>query len=733
MSLSPVKRVHENTVAVRPPPPTQVPLAALIGNPNTGKTSVFNRLTGGRHRVGNYPGVTVERRAGPVRGGSIAIDVLDLPGTYSLAARSPDEALVSDILLGRRHDVDPVAVIVVIVDACNLARNMLLVTQLLELNKPLVIALNMIDVARQRGLRIDLKQLRKVVGVPVVPISARTGAGCRRLIKTIERCVDADAPAPVIRWPDALEDAVNTLRRTIPPLGDGPSWPRSEVRRLVMDVGGQVEKQLASNGHLAATLTRYRQSLAAAGIDLPDIDARLRYEWIERHIAPCIVAPGRTSGRTRGADRVLTHRVAGTLIMAAIMTTVFCAVFSWAQPLMDAIDAVFAGLSHGVHVWLGTGVLASFLADGVIAGVGSVLTFLPQILILAALITLLEDSGYLARAALLADRLFRPAGLSGHSLMPLLSCFACAVPGILGARTVANPRERLVTILIAPLMSCSARIPVYVIMVAAFVPRRLLLGFLPLQGLVFTAMYVVGAAVALAVAFVLKKTILRGDEGTFLLELPDYRRPSLRNLVSRLWDQGRTFLLSAGTIILASSVVVWALSYFPRPARVEQQVRQQMASAGVTDERAVSSAVDGAYLRQSVLGRIGRAIEPAVKPLGWDWRIGVATLASFPAREVFIANLGVIYNLGSDTDEGSSVLRDALRDARWPDGHAVFGVPVALSVMVFFALCCQCQATLAAIKRETNSWRWPLITFAYMTVLAYIAAAGVYQIGIRFG
>jgi len=715
-------------------------LAALIGNPNTGKTSVFNMLTGGRHHVGNYPGTTVEKRIGRIRRASDEIDIVDLPGTYSLAARSPDEMLVADALAGRCADIGAVRVIVVVVDACNLARNMFLSTQLVELDVPIVIALNMTDVARRRGLRINLKRLRAAMGAPVVPISARSGLGRRRLIKAIETALVSAAPKPVIQWPEALEHAVTQLLSAVRRNGDNASRQRIEVRRCLIDVGGYAEKRLTaerasseSDDELASELAEHRQTLAQSGFQLPEFDARLRYDWIERNIAPCLSAGDAAADRSGWADRVLTHRVAGSLILAAIMTGVFCAVFSWAAPLMDAIDGIFAKVAGAIAASLPDGVLASFLADGVVAGVGGTLIFLPQILILSAMIAVLEDSGYLARAALLADRLFRPAGLSGHSLVPLLSSFACAVPGILGARTVANPRERMITIVIAPLMSCSARIPVYVIMVAAFVPRQTVLGFLPLQGLVFTSMYVLGAVVAMIVAIILKKTLLRGEEGTFFLELPDYRWPSLRGVATRLWDQGRVFVVSAGTIILASSIVIWALSYFPRPAGLEARVRQQQIETGVTDDTAIANAVDGAYLRQSVLGRVGQAIEPVVKPLGWDWRLGAATLAAFPAREVFIANLGVIYNLGAEAESESSILRDALRGAHWPDGRLVFSVPVALSVMVFFALCCQCQATLATIKRETNSWRWPIFTFGYMTGLAYIASLVVYQVGIRIG
>lgn len=709
-------------------------LAVLIGNPNTGKTSVFNMLTGGRRRVGNYPGLTVEKRTGWLRGTSLKINLMDLPGTYSLTARSPDEQLVTDILTSRRDDVEEVSVIVVVVDACNLARNMLLVTQLLELNKPVVVALNMNDVARRRGIRIRRNRLRECIGAPVIPISARTGMGKARLTRAIEKAVSSDAPKPVIDWPTALETAVDEFSASLAKSDSAWHWSRNEVRRCIINVGGCIEQNVSPAGHtpICANLAKVRRELESSGVRLPEIDAIVRFQWIERRIPHCISRGPNSRLNGQGVDRLLTHRWAGPLILTLIMTTVFCSVFAWALPLMSAIEGVFAVSADAVRNLLGGGMLTSFLADGVVAGVGNVLVFLPQILILTALIAVLEDSGYLARAALIADRLFRPAGLSGHSLVPLLSSFACAVPGILGARTVANSRERLVTIMIAPLMSCSARIPVYVIMVAAFIPNRIVLGFLPLQGLVFTSMYVVGAVAALGVAVVLNRILDRREETTFLLELPDYRLPSARTVASRLLDQAKTFLVSAGTIILASSIVIWALSYFPRSAQIETNVRKSLAASGQTDERIIQSAVDGAYLRLSILGRVGRAIEPAVAPLGWDWRIGVATLASFPAREVFIANLGVIFNLGAEHETESLVLRNALREAQDAEGRPLFSIPSALSVMVFFALCCQCQATVAVIKRETQTWRWPLIAFGYMTGLGYVAALLVYQIASRF-
>jgi ferrous iron transport protein B len=369
----------------------------------------------------------------------------------------------------------------------------------------------------------------------------------------------------------------------------------------------------------------------------------------------------------------------------------------------------------------------------VVGGVGGVLVFLPQILILIALITIMEDCGYLARAAFLMDRIMRWFGLGGRSFVPLLSSFACAIPGIMAARSVGNSRDRLLTILVAPLMPCSARIPVYTLLVLAFVPAITIAGFLPLQGLVFAGIMAFGVVVAAIVAIVLKRTLLRGEESPLLLELPGYKWPSVRTVALRVYDRARSFVMTAGTIILAMSIIIWALGYFPRPANLAKQVRATQVQAGVTSDATIDRAIQGAYLRQSYLARMGHAFEPLVSPLGWDWRIGTAVLAAFPAREVVVSTMGIIYNLGKDESEESATLQEKLRTCTWPDGRRVFTLPVALSLMVFFALCCQCQATVAIIRRETNSWRWPAFAFGYMTTLAYIGALIVFQIGSRVG
>ncbi len=714
-----------------------IPVIALLGNPNAGKTSVFNMLTGARRQVANYPGVTVEKTSGIIRRQSRDFELLDLPGTYSLTARSPDEFVVTEILLGQRDDTNPLAAAVVVIDATNLERNLFLATQVLESNLPTVIALNMTDIAERRGITIDSDKLAQRLGVPVIPIVASAGKGRDALVDAIEKAVGGTKPKPICQWPDAVNDSVDALTAEIARLNGsiGPMTPY-EVRRCILDANGEVERRLlahtSNDGSLADFIYEQRKSIEAAGQAPANLEAEVRYACISRIVDGCIERnPGVRAPRSERLDNLLTHRILGTIVFVIVMTAVFSSVFSWAAPLMDAIEGVFATLGGWVSSSLSEGLLATFLTDGVIAGVGGVLVFLPQIMILIALITLLEDCGYLARAAFLMDRVLRVFGLGGRGFVPLLSSFACAIPGVMATRTIECPKERLITILIAPLMACSARIPVYTIFVAAFIPQKTVWGFLPLQGLVFAGMYFFGI-IAAAIAALVFKNLLAGRTPTpFILELPSYKAPSVKLILWRTLDRAKAFLQSAGTIILAMSIIIWALLYFPRPASLETQVRTDMQQAGITDEGEIENAVAGEYLRNSVMGRIGKAIEPAVKPLGWDWKIGMAAMASFPAREVVVSTLGIIYNLGDATDEESPALREKLQAAKWPDGGKVYTIPVVLSIMVFFALCCQCGATVAVIKRETNSWKWATIAFTYMTVLAYIGALVVYQVGTR--
>jgi ferrous iron transport protein B len=727
---------NSEPVAVSPPPsilPGPRPITvALVGNPNTGKTTLFNALAGMRQRVGNYPGVTVEMKKGRLHHQGRSFDLVDLPGTYSLAPRSPDEMVTVDLLLGQQKGERRPDVVVTIVDASNLERNLYLMTQVQELGVPVVIALNMIDVAHRQGIRIDADRLAERLGVPVVPIQANKHKGLDRLKQAIAEATRAVHPTKSPSFPEAFEREVKALRETG---GDGVA--PFLLRRLLLDVGGYTERRLVPRfgPDLSDRVQAARQRLAAAGCPVPAVEARARYGWIREALAGCLERPAqRPIAWTDRIDRVLTHRVWGTLIFLALMFVVFQSIFTWARPLMkwigDGKDLLAGWLSDA----LAPGMLSSLLVDGVLEGVGSVVVFLPQIVILFAFIAILEDCGYMARAAFLMDKLMSRCGLSGKSFIPLLSSVACAVPGIMATRVIENRRDRLATILVAPLMSCSARLPVYILLIGAF----LTVGYSWwAPGLVMFAMYAIGLVVAPLVALVLKRTLLRGETPVFIMEMPLYKRPSLRTVTRRVIDSGWAFLRRAGTLILAAMIVVWALLYFPHTDGEGRSYDERIAGA----DEDTANELKSEWKRQSLLGRMGQAIEPAVKPLGWDWRIGVAALASFPAREVVVGTLGIIYQQGRvESDEirdtefkdiADTGLGKKLRDARWDDdpGRRVFTVPTALSLMVFFALCCQCASTLVIIRRETNSWRWPLFTFAYMTVLAYLGALVVYQVG----
>lgn len=725
---------------------------ALVGNPNTGKSTLFTALAGVRQRVGNYPGVTVEKKTGHMRHAGHSFELIDLPGTYSLAPRSPDEMVTVDVLLGRRGNVAPPDVVLSIVDASNLERNLYLVSQVLALGLPMVIALNMVDLARERQMEIDVAGLAERLGVPVVAVQANRRTGLKELQTALAAAASGGetsaAPVRENPFPASFQQHATELGAWLNERLPAP-LPPFLVERLLLDGGGYLESELldglAQEG--AERLRVARESLAAAGMPVPAVEAMARYDWIARTLQGVARRPsGHTRTTSDRIDAVLTHKVWGTLIFGLTMATLFTSIFVLAAPLMNVIDSAVGGLASLVEAGMAEGALQSLLVNGVIGGVGAVVVFLPQILILFMFIAVLEDCGYMARAAFLMDRLMAGVGLSGKSFIPLLSSFACAVPGIMATRVIENRRDRFATILIAPLMSCSARLPVYVILIGAFVPARYFLGgIVGLQGLVLLGMYAVGVVVAIGVAWGLKKSILRGETPPFVLELPTYKMPSLRTVGFRMAERGWSFLARAGTVIFAVTIVVWALSYYPRSedrVAAELEARRAALAGHAAALAEFDSSENLAYLRASLhqryslLGRAGQWIEPAVRPLGWDWRIGCAVIASFPAREVVMGVLGVIYNLGSDVDVGAESdqhrLQAQLRAARWDDtGEPVYNLPVALSIMVFFALCAQCAATLAVIRRETNSWRWPTFTFAYMTILAYVGALVTYQVASR--
>lgn len=699
---------------------------ALVGNPNAGKSTLFNALSGLRQHVGNYPGVTVEMKTGRFAHAGTEFEVIDLPGTYSLAPRSPDEMVAVDLLLGRRPEQPRPDVVLAIVDASNLDRHLYLTTQLLELGVPVVLAVNMVDVAEGQGITVDVPALARETGLRVVATRANKGVGIADLKDALKASVGAKAPTTGPRLPEPVDREATALRDEL-----GGEIPMFLARRLVLDVGGYTEQWLVGrHGEgLKQHVLAARSRLASAGCPVPAAEAKARYAWIREVTAKAVTKPaGRPVTWTDRIDRVLTHRVWGTLVFLAVMFAVFQSIFVGAEPVMAQIDAGTKWLAAQVEGGLEPGPFRSLLADGVIVGVGGVVKFLPQILILFGFIAILEDCGYMARAAFLMDRVMSRCGLSGKSFIPLLSSVACAVPGIMATRVIENRRDRLATILVAPLMSCSARLPVYGLLIGAFLTD----GFAWwVPGLTLFGMYLIGFAVAPLVALLLKRTLLRGAPPLFVMELPAYKRPSVRAVLRRMVDSGRAFVYRAGTFILASMVIVWALLYFPYWDAAGVKYEDRIEAAKAADDAAAANRLRAEWKENSALGQTGRAMEPAFAPLGWDWKIGMAALASFPAREVIVGTLGIIYEAGEvEGDEGKETLRGSIRTAWAADPvRGKYGVAVALSVMVFFALCCQCASTLAVIWRETRSLWWPAFTFAYMTALAYLGALATFQFG----
>lgn len=741
------------------PVATSVCRVALIGNPNTGKSTLFGALVGIHQHVANYPGVTVEKKTGRLDCDGRRYELIDLPGLYSLAPRSRDEMVAADVLLGRRDSAPAADVVLCIVDASNLHRNLYLIGQVLELGLPTVVAVNMVDVAERRGIQLDLDALARRLGVVVVPVQANRQVGVEQVKRAVGAAIATGAQPRESPFPAPFEAEVAALHAALTAASAATSGlPIALARRLLLDADGYLQQAWLAGEHSALTgeLAAARRRLAAQGCPVPDIETSARYEWVRQMLDGVVRQPARhTETATDRIDHWLTHRVWGTVVFVLVMAAMFQAVFVWAEPLMDGLGGCATALGGLVESHLAEGPLRSLLVDGVIGGVGSVLRFLPQIAILFLFIALLEDCGYMARAAFLMDRLMARVGLSGRSFIPMLSCFACSVPGIMATRVIEDERDRLTTILVAPLLTCSARLPVYALLIAAFVPAEsYCYGIVRLQGLTLTALYLLGIVAAVLVALVLKRTLLRGQTPPLLLELPSYKWPSPRTIAYRVLQRAWIFVRTAGTLILAISMLVWAALYYPHNAAtvapLKQQHDQLAASlptlADDSPQRAAAAEqlarlrreMTAEYQRHSLLGRLGRAIEPAVRPLGWDWRIGCAVLASFPAREVVVATMGVMFNQGdADTDDGPehvAQLAEKLKTVTW-DGEQrpLFNLPVALSLMVFFALCAQCAATLAVMRRETNSWRWPAFAFTYMTVLAYVAALVTYQVGTWLG
>lgn len=721
---------------VAEPESATAPVIAVIGNPNTGKSTLFNILTGLRQKTANYPGVTVERHTGHINLKGQKVTLVDLPGAYSIAAQSPDEMVAIDVLLGHVEDLPRPRAILAVVDATNLRRNLFLVTQLAELGLPMVIALNMTDLATAKGIEIDIAVLGEELRAEVVALSAARGIGLDELRTALGKAIDAPSPPPLRVLPTVNEAAADLWQRL---RAAGSHLTEYEVERALIDAHGAAERRFElSAGQAFHTEMLDLRARLSAGSSLAAMEATARYGLInalvtraERRQPPRVTVSDRL-------DRITNHPVIGSVLFLLVMAAVFQAVFSWATPLMDLIDSWATGLSELVRSSMPPGALASLLADGVIAGVGSVVVFLPQIMLLFAFIIVLEDSGYMPRVAFMVDRLMRSVGLSGQSFIPMLSSFACAVPGIMATRVIPERRDRIATILAAPFMTCSARLPIYALLIGAFIPNtRYLGGLLNLQGMVLLGLYLLGIVGGILTAMLLKRTALSGPTPTFMIELPPYRLPNLWSVAIRLAERGRIFLVRAGTVIFSVAVLVWALVYFPRPAEVAapyEAERIALASLPDSPERdrqitQVDNRLATAWLEQSWLGRAGHFVAPAFAPLGWDWKISAAVIAGFPAREVVIAVLGTIYSVGDQDEAADSALRDQLKDARWPDGSLIYTLPMVIGLLIFYAFCLQCVATIAVIYRETNSLGWPVFAWLYMTALGYLGALLAYQLG----
>lgn len=699
---------------------------ALVGNPNSGKTSVFNALTGLRQKVANYPGVTVEKKTGFLKGDKGAqVRVYDLPGLYSLVPKSLDDKIATDIVSGHSQEIKNLKLIVVVVDASNLNRNLYLVTQIIELGAPTLVALNMMDAAESNGLEIDVHALSKELGIPVVPLVANKGKGIPQLREKIFELVanetissqnltlrlDEDvrkATAPICHWlkgnthvraPASCSEALRVL---------------SSDKALDIWTGKNHRTNNTKHQQLESIVKQSREKLKKKNMPWSMLETQLRYRWIDEIYNKAVQEVKKeTLNFNEKLDNVFTHRLAGPFIFVFIFALIFQAIFSWAEVPMNGIETFMGWLGSKTTELMPDGILEDLIVNGALAGVGAILVFLPQIMFLFFFLSLLENTGYLARVAFMMDRFMRGAGLSGRSVIPLLSSFACAIPGIMATRTIQNPRERLITIMIAPLMSCSARLPVYALMIGAFIPSVSIWGVFSLPGLTLLAMYLLGIVAAMVAAFVLKRFVGKKQRPpTFVMELPPYRQPSLRRTLMQMWERAKIFVTDAGKIILAISIVLWFLASYPKPPN------------DVSSSEAI---------KHSFAGKLGQVIEPVIQPLGFDWKIGIGLITSFAAREVLVSTLATIYNV-EGADETSVTLREALSNERVPEtGEPVYTPLVAISLMVFFALACQCMSTVAIVKRETNSWRWPFIMIAYMSILAYLGSLIVFQGGKLLG
>jgi ferrous iron transport protein B len=710
----------------------------LAGNPNVGKTTLYNALTGSSAKVSNYPGITVERRTGTLTLPTAAADLHDLPGTYSLNARSAEEQIALDAIAGIHGEVAPDAVIVC-VDATQLARSSYMLLQCRELGARCVVALTMVDEAG--AACPDARKLSELFGCEVVPVVARLRRGLDELVAAVDRALRAERSSTWHWGPSAsLRAHLDAVREALP-----ASWHATNRYGAAMDraddalalwaltcidsEGSEADELADVSNDLRAIVTKRTRGLDTRALDDEAILARWR--WLDKELG-ALTKKKPDRSRTEKIDRILLHRGIGFAVFLGVMAILFMSLFAWADPMIDAIDRTFKFTGDELRGVLGDGVFTDFLVDGVIAGVGAVMVFLPQILMLFLFLGFLEDCGYLARVAYLMDRIMRTMNLHGRAFVPMLFGFACAVPAITATRTMERRRDRILTMMVVPLMTCSARLPVYTLLIGA-----LIRGSRVTQASLMVGMYLFSVSTSLLAAWVMSKLVkpLKAKRLPFIIELPPYRFPRIPDVLRMMWSKSSMFLREAGTTILACSIALWALLYFPRElpkgspdyaALIEKAPTPELKDHYQAERQAV-------LLHNSYGGRLGHAIEPAIKPLGFDWKIGIGLVGAFAAREVFVSTLGIVYAIGNDTDEASEPLRKALREAKKSDGSPAYTPLMALSLMVFFALAMQCMSTLAVVKRETQSWRWPAFLFSYMTVLAWCASFLVYQGGRLLG
>jgi ferrous iron transport protein B len=690
---------------------------ALVGNPNSGKSSLFNCLTGLQQKVGNFPGVTVDKKTGATTIGSLQASMIDLPGTYSLYPRRLDEWVTYRVVMKEDEEIDP-DLLVVVVDASNLKRNLLFCTQLIDLKQPVVVALTMMDLARRRGIKIDIAALERELGVAVVAVDARKGKGVQELKKAIELTLQGAykipardfidnrglAPIPIQKIKETFSDCSDY--KAIHLLTHHTSFQLDENSKQQIDA---IEKE----GRFNATKTQAEEILQ-------------RYARIRQVMQQAVSEPDplQKTLRTEKLDALLLHRRWGYLILLTVLFLLFQSVFLLAQYPMDWIEMGFGQIGGWLSTNLPAGKGTDLLVNGVLAGLGGILVFVPQIMILFGIITLLEDSGYMARISFLSDRLMRSVGLNGKSVMPMISGFACAVPAIMSARNIENRKERLLTILITPLMSCSARLPVYTTITSLVIPNNYIWGFLSLQGLVLLAMYMLGIVMAMLVSYIANLFIKIQEKSFFILELPAYRSPRWANLVPTMLSKAKIFVLDAGKVIMIISLVLWGLSsYGPEAGMLTAQQQFEEAKQSGLSVVDAERQYQTAKLENSYAGLLGKTIEPVIAPLGFDWKIGVALITSFAAREVFVGTMATLYSVG---DESSQLLNEKMKAALRPDGTPVFTLATGLSLMIFYVFAMQCMSTLAVVKRETKSWKWPAIQLIYMTGLAYLLSWACY-------